>query len=100
MKFSSPSPIRVTLARKLIGRMIVWRIFPSLLGILLSTTILRAQQPIDAAAADKQRLQLLLQRIDQLEARVKQLEATKQQGGPVSLPAGPPHTTAPRASDT
>jgi len=89
MKFSSPSPIRVNLALKLIGRMIVWRIFPSLLGILVSTTILRAQQPA-AAAADKQTLQLLPQRIDQLEARVQQLEAAKQQPAPVSLPSAPP----------
>ena len=100
MKFSSPSPIRVTLARKLIGRMIVWRIFPSLLGILLSTAILRAQQPVDAAAADKQTLQLLLQRIDQLEARVKQLEAAKQQAAPVSPPSALPQTSAPPASET
>src|SRR6267143_322804 len=99
MKFSSPSPIRVNLALKLFGRMIVWRIFPSLLGILVSTTILRAQQPA-AAAADKQTLQLLLQRIDQLEARVKQLEAAKQQTAPVSLPSAPPQTSAPPASET
>src|SRR5437016_8879514 len=99
MKFSSPSPIRVTLARKLIGRMIVWRIFPSLLGILLSTAILRAQQPVDAAAADKQTLQLLLQRIDQLEARVKQLEAAKQQAAPVSLPSATAQSSAPPVSE-
>src|SRR2546429_38481 len=71
MKFSSPSPIRVMLALKLIGRMIAWRISPLLLGILVNTTILRAQQPVDVAAADKQTLRVLLQRIDQLEARVK-----------------------------
>src|SRR5260370_10641561 len=100
MKFSSPSPIRVIVALKLIGRMIVWRIFPLLLGILVGTTILRAQQPVDAAAADKQTLQLLLQRIDQLEARVKQLEAAKQQAAPVRLPAAPVQASAPPVSET
>src|ERR1700687_5294825 len=100
MKFSDPSPIRVKSALKLTGRMIVWRIFPLLLGILLNTTILRAQQPVDAAAADKQTLQLLLQRIDQLEARVKQLEAPKQQAAPVSLPSAPVQTSAPPGSET
>ncbi len=98
MKFSGPSPIRVNLALKLIGRMIVWRIFPLLLGILVSTTILRAQQP--AAAADKQTLQLLLQRIDQLEARVQQLEAAKQQTAPISLPSAPVQTSSPQVSET
>src|SRR5947207_5063706 len=91
MKFSSPSPIRVMLALKLIGRMIAWRISPLLLGILVNTTILRAQQPVDVAAADKQTLRVLLQRIDQLEARVKQLEAAKQQAAPLSL-ASPPRS--------
>ena len=71
MKFSGPSPIRVRLALKLNNRIIVWRIFPLLLGILVNTTILRAQQPVDAVAIDRQTLQHLLQRIDQLEARVK-----------------------------
>jgi hypothetical protein len=100
MKFSGPSPIRVMLALKPIGRMIVWRIFPLLLGILVNATILGAQQPVDAAAADKQTLQLLLQRIDQLEARVKQLEAAKQQAVPISLPSAPVPTSAPPVSET
>src|SRR6267142_577577 len=100
MKFSSPSSIRVTLALKLIGRMIAWRIFLLLLGILVNTTILRAQQPVEVAAADKRTLQLLLQRIDQLEARVKQLEAAKQQAAPVSLPSAPVQASAPPVSET
>src|SRR5437016_5876969 len=99
MKSPGPLPIRVTFALKLTSRKIVWRIFPLLLGILINTTILRAQQLIDATAADKQTLQLLLQRIDQLEARVKQLEAAKQQAAPVSLPPAPAQTNAPPVSD-
>src|ERR1700736_1137895 len=100
MKFSSPSPIRVRLALKLNSRIIVWRIFPLLLGILVNTTILRAQQPVDAAAADKQTLQHLLQRIDQLEARVKQLEAAKQQAALLSLPSLPAQPSAPPVMTT
>src|SRR5260370_9610744 len=100
MKFSSPSPIRVIVALKLIGRMIVWRIFPLLLGILVGISIRLVEEPVDAAAADKQTLQLLLQRIDQLEARVKQLEAAKQQAAPVSLPAAPVQASAPHGSET
>src|SRR5437879_6188580 len=100
MKFSSPSPIRVMLALKLIGRMIAWRIFPLLLGILVNTTILGAQQPVDVAAADKQTLRVLLQRIDQLEARVKQLEAAKQQAAPLSLASPPVQASVPPASET
>src|SRR5205814_6092043 len=88
MKFPGPLPIRAMFALKLTGRMIVWRIFPLLLVILVNATILRAQQLVDAPAADKQTLQLLLQRIDQLEARVKQLEGAKQQAAPVAPPVG------------
>jgi len=99
MKFPGPLPIRAMFARKLTGRMIVWRIFPLLLIILVNATILRSQQLIDAPAADKQTLQLLLQRIDQLEARVKQLEAAKQQAAPVSLPSATAQSSAPPVSE-
>jgi len=99
MKFPGPLPIRAMFALKLTGRMIVWRIFPLLLIILVNATILRSQQLIDAPAADKQTLQLLLQRIDQLEARVKQLEAAKQQAAPASLPSAPAQSGAPPVSE-
>jgi hypothetical protein len=54
--------------------------------LLLSALFLVCCQPLSsqqqggASAADKEMLQLLLNRIDQLEARVKQLEAERPQG--------------------
>ena len=46
-----------------------------LLGILLGTTVLRAQQASDGADSEKQTIQMLVRRVEQLEARVAQLEA-------------------------
>jgi len=60
MKFPGPLSIRARFALKLTSRMVVWRIFPLLLLIVVNATILRAQQLVDAPAADKQTLQLLL----------------------------------------
>ena len=56
---------------------------------------LRAQQPGDKQATDRQTLELLLKRVDQLEARVRQLEAEK----PQTVAADPPPSpTAPNPS--
>jgi len=68
------------------------RILAPLLGILLSTSILRAQQASDGADSDKQTIQMLVRRVEQLEARVAQLEATKQ---PAAQAPAPAPTTAP-----
>jgi hypothetical protein len=67
-------PIRALLAP--LGWMIVKRAFPLLLGLLLNMATLRAQQQPNAGAnADRQTIQMLLQRIERLEARNAQLEA-------------------------
>jgi len=47
-----------------------------LLGVVLSTSPLRAQEASTVADTDKQTIQMLLQRIERLEARVTQLEST------------------------
>lgn len=57
------------------------RLFPLTLAILASPICLLAQNAAPAADADKQTIQMLLQRIEKLEARVSQLEGT--QGAPV-----------------
>jgi len=81
-----------------------------LMGLLLLAPMLRAQQSSEGAVADKETLQLLLQRISQLEAkaarvdlleaRVKQLEAAR----PPTTPAEPtpvaPQSTATRENET
>lgn len=99
MSFSTLPPSRVLLALKLTGWRIRRRLLPLLLGILVTTTILRAQQPGDATVPDKPTLQLLLQRIDQLETRVRQLEAERQPAAVVSPAPGPAQTSAPPVNE-
>ena len=96
MKFSSLPLVTGMFARKLNHR----RILALLLGILASSTSLRAQQVGDASAADKQALQLLLQRIDQLEARVKQLEEVRPPAVLASPDAASAQTSAPPTNQT
>src|SRR5579864_683955 len=78
MPFSFANPIRPfsaasrTVAAK---RVICWLL---LLGAVVTTASLHAQQPSTVAATDQQTIQMLLQRIDRLEARVSQLEAQRQ----------------------
>jgi hypothetical protein len=70
-----------------------------LLGVLLATPMLRAQQPSDALDSDKQTIQMLVRRVEQLEARVAQLESGKQ---PTVAPApaeAPAPATAPAQSE-
>ncbi len=65
------------------SRLPVW---VPLLGFLLGTSGLRAQQVPDGADSDKQTIQMLVRRVEQLEARVAQLEATSSR-----LPQGWPN---------
>ena len=53
------------------------RLLPLALAVLASPTCLLAQGVAPAADADKQTIQMLLQRIEKLEARVSQLEGTQ-----------------------
>jgi hypothetical protein len=50
-----------------------------LLGVLLNTSLLRAQQSSPAEETDKATIEMLLKRIDRLEARVAQLESARQE---------------------
>ncbi|PYX82533.1 MAG: hypothetical protein DMG70_14555 [Acidobacteria bacterium] len=68
---------------KVTGR--IFKVLPMLLGVLLSTRVVRAQQAPDPADQDKQTIRMLLERVEQLEARVTQLEAATQ-GRPAVAP--------------
>jgi hypothetical protein len=94
MKSCTVPPTRATL--NLSGRMAAVQAFALLLGILVSITVVEAQQTSDPPDQDKQTIRMLLQRIDQLEARVNQLEAGRQ-AAPQAAPAqaAPPATTPP-----
>jgi hypothetical protein len=78
MPFSFANPIRLfsaasrTVATK---RVTCWLL---LLGAVVTTASLHAQQPSTVSATDQQTVQMLLQRIDRLEARVAQLEAQRE----------------------
>jgi hypothetical protein len=87
------------------------RLLPLALAVVASSTCLLAQEAAPAADADKQTIQMLLQRIEKLEARVTQLEGTQgtsakvqavsatsqeaphAQTGPAASPAEEPATT-------
>src|SRR5437660_268200 len=81
MKSSIVPLTRTTL--KVTGR--IFKVLPMLLGVLLSTRVVRAQQAPDPADQDKQTIRMLLERVEQLEARVTQLEAARQ-GRPAVAP--------------
>jgi hypothetical protein len=68
------------------------RLWVPLLGFLLNTSVLHAQQVSDGTDSDKQTVQMLVRRVEQLEARVAQLEATKQSSAPglAQAPTPPP----------
>ena len=76
MKPRKSAPIWLLLA--LAGRSTGKRAFLILLGILVSGQCVRAQEATGGPDADKQTIQMLLQRIERLEARVAQLEGTRQ----------------------
>jgi hypothetical protein len=75
MKYSTLPQIVVLFAMKLIGRMRGRLMFPLLLGMVISTPLLYAQQFEAPSDLNQQTSQLLLRRIDQLEGRVTELEA-------------------------
>jgi hypothetical protein len=108
MRSHAIAPVRFWLARIVPG--FTKRRLPLLLAVLASPLSLLAQGSAPAADADKQTIQMLLQRIERLEARVEQLEGTQaaagkvqtadltgQQGSrPSSIPAaGPAEAPAP-----
>ena len=105
MKFSVPPLKKAILILQLSSCRVLRRTHLLLLGVLVATPILGAQQPSDPAAADTQNMELLLRRIDeleakakkmdQLEARIKQLEAEKQSTIPLSTASVPAQTNAP-----
>jgi hypothetical protein len=99
MKFFILPPSRVLLTAKLTGWSLQRRIMLLLLSGLVTPTILQAQQPGDTPVADKQTLQLLLQRIDQLEARVRQLEAERQPAAVLSPAHAPTQASAPPVNE-
>ena len=66
---------------KMRGRIL--KVLPTLLGILLNTRVIQAQQTPDPADQDRQTIRMLLQRVEQLEARVTQLEAVRQRAAAV-----------------
>jgi len=57
------------------GLTIIKRVIPLMLGLLVNSTILQGQRTDSGADADKQTIQILLQKVAQLEARDAQLEA-------------------------
>src|SRR5271167_55266 len=67
------------------------------LAVLMSGGLVRAQSGGDTGA-DRETVQMLLQRVNQLEARVAQLEAAKQTSSPVATPVTPANPT--RANPT
>jgi hypothetical protein len=75
MMYSTLPQIVVLFAMKLIGRMRGRLMFPLLLGMVMSTPLLFAQQFAAPSDLNQQTSQLLLRRIDQLEGRVTELEA-------------------------
>ena len=78
MKSHTIGPVRSWLARTAPG--ITKRMLPLLLAFLASPLSLLAQGKAPAADADKQTIQMLLQRIERLESRVEQLEGTQAAG--------------------
>jgi opacity protein-like surface antigen len=117
MKSRTFAPVGSLLAHA--GQSMGMRVLLVLLGILMSSAGLRAQEAATGADPDKQTIQILLQRIERLEARVAQLEETRMAAahtemasaaaapaaaappvahppaGPAAGPAAPPQTAAP-----
>jgi len=67
MKYSTLPQIRALFAMKLIGRMCGTLMLPLLLGMVMGTPLLCAQQINAPSDLNQQTSQLLLRRIDQLE---------------------------------
>jgi hypothetical protein len=73
---NNPNRNLLTNEGKTVLRRVTW--LALLLGVVLDTASLRAQQAAPSSTTDQQTIQMLLQRIDKLEARVSQLEAERQ----------------------
>lgn len=98
MKLSTLLDTKTKPTPRLAHGMNVKRTFPLLLGLVVSTTSLDAQQPGNATDPDKPTVQMLLERIEQLEARVRQLETGRQEAAPARLASVPAQTgTRPQA---
>jgi hypothetical protein len=94
MKYSTLPPFRGLLVLQHPGRARGKRMLPLLLGMLLSTPILWAQQTDTPSDLNQQTAQALLQRIDQLEARLKEVEAALSKT-PAAIPSPTPPQAAP-----
>jgi hypothetical protein len=84
----NPTLFRRGTSTKSLHWMARWQAIPVLLSVLVSVGLVQAQSNAESGA-DRQTVQMLLQRIDQLEARVAQLEAAKQGGSKAPTPATP-----------
>jgi hypothetical protein len=100
MKYSTLAQVRVPFAMKLIGRMRGRLMFLFLLGTVMGTPPLCAQQFAAPSNLNELTPQLLLQRIDQLDGEIKELRAAL-----VKITAEPPNqapsqAAPPRQPDT
>jgi hypothetical protein len=92
--------IRVLFAMKLMRRMRRRLTLPLLLGMVMSTPLLYAQQIDPPSDLNQQTSQLLLRRIDQLEGRVTELEAALAKTGTAPPSPVSPQATAPPQPET
>jgi len=94
MKYSTLPQIRALFAMKFIGRMCGRLMLPLLLGMVIATPLLRAQQINALSDLNPPTPQLLLQRIDQLDGEVKELRAALAKMA-AELPSQAPPQAAP-----
>src|SRR6266446_6355025 len=100
MKYSTLPQIRALFAMKLIGRMCGRLMFPLLLGMVMSTPLLYAQQFAAPSDLNQQTSQFLLRRIDQLEGRVTELEAALAKTATAAPSPAPPQAAPPPQPET
>ena len=100
MKYSTLPQIRALFAMKLIGRMCGRLMLPLLLGMVMGTPLLCAQQINAPSDLNQQTSQLLLRRIDQLEGRVTELEAALAKKATEPPSPAPPQAALPPQPQT
>jgi len=100
MKYSTLPQIRALFAMKLIGRMCGRLMLPLLLGTVMGTPLLCAQQINAPSDLNQQTSQLLLRRIDQLEGRVTELEAALAKKATEPPSPAPPQAALPPQPQT
>jgi hypothetical protein len=100
MKYSTLPQIRALFAVKLIGRMCGRLMLPLLLGMVMGTPLLYAQQINAPADLNPLTPQLLLQRIDQLDGEVKELRAALAKMTAESPTQAPPQEAPPPQPET